>query len=63
MFGQVPGHDVGQRDLLKYGPLVGPQRDPYLLQGFGCARIGDVLGALAPDAEQLAVDGPDDVGQ
>ncbi len=39
------------------------KRDPYLLQGFGRARIGDVLGALAPDAEQLAVDGPDDVGQ
>ncbi len=60
---QVPGHDVGQRDLLEHGPLVGAQRDPHLLQGFGRARVGDVLRAFAPDAEQLAVDGPDDIGQ
>src|SRR3984957_19198777 len=61
--GQVAGHDVGQGDLLEDGALVGPQRDPDLLQGLGHARIGDVFRPLAAYAQQLSVDDPDDVGQ
>ncbi len=61
MFGEVPRHDVGQRDLFEDGPFVGAQRDPDLLQRLGHAGIADVLRPLAPYAEQLAVDDPDDV--
>ena len=53
----------GKRDLLEHGSLVSAQRDPHLLQRLGHTRVGDVLRALAPDAQELAVDGPDDVGQ
>ena len=42
---------------------VGRDVTRMLQEGFGHAGVGHVLRALAPDAEQLPVDGPDDVGQ
>jgi hypothetical protein len=45
---------------------VGPesaQRDPHPPQRLGMPRVGHVLRGLAAHAGELAVDGPDNVGQ
>jgi hypothetical protein len=54
-------HDVGQRHALQHGTLVGAQRDPHPLQRLGGTGIDHVLRPLTAHAEQLPVDGADDV--
>src|ERR1017187_3829369 len=56
-------HDVRERDLFQDGAFVGSQCDPDALQRFSRPDVADVLRALATDPDQLAVDGPDDVGE
>src|SRR5690606_19218271 len=62
-FGQLARRYVREPDLLEDRAFAGAQRDPHLLQGTRGALVPDVLGALAPDAEQGPVDGADDVGE
>jgi hypothetical protein len=55
--------DVREGYRLENRPLVGAQRDPHPLQWLGRSRVCHVLRPLAADAEQLAVDRADDIGQ
>ena len=61
--GSSPGREVGERDVLDDRAQAGAHGDPDLLQGLGGAGVLDVLGRLAADAGQRALDGADDVGE
>src|SRR6202522_784900 len=61
--GQVAGDDVREGHPLEHRSLVSAQRDPHPLQRRRRSRVRHVFRPLAADPEQLAVDGPDDLGQ
>ena len=60
---QVAGGEVGERDVLDDAAHAGADGDPDVLQVLGGAEVLDVLGRLAADAGQRALDGADDVGE
>ena len=53
---------MGQRDALQNRPLGGSQRNPHLLQGGGGADVGQVFWPTSSYVGQLAVEGPDHIG-
>ena len=60
-FGQLARGDVGDGHVLEHLAQVRAQRDPDLLQRLGRAVVGDLLRALAADADERALDRADDL--
>ena len=60
--GSLPAGEVREGHVLEHGAQAGARRDPHVDDARGRARVGEVLGRLAPDRAERAVDRADDVG-